>query len=73
MPIDQDVFGFDVSMNDIQLVQVQKCLRDDDQEMFSLMLRKAVLWLGQQVVVERVGSSVLQYQVEFALSFDDVD
>lgn len=32
-----------------------------------------MLWLGEQIVVERIGSTVFENEVEFSLCLDDID
>ena len=39
MSIDQNVLSFDVAMNNVPLVQIEKCLRNDNKKLFSFILR----------------------------------
>ena len=60
MPINKNVLSFDISMNDISFMQVQKHLRNNQKKLFGLLFRQSVLWFWQEIVVKGVGSSVLQ-------------
>lgn len=72
MSIDENVLSFDISMDDISLMQIQKHLGNDQKKLFGLMFCQSVLWFRQEIVVEGVGSSVLQNEVELGLGFNYV-
>ncbi len=44
VPVKQNVFGFDITMNDIEFMQVQQGLCNHQQELFSFSLLHSVLW-----------------------------
>lgn len=73
MPVEQDVLGLDVPVDDAAIVQVLQRLGDRPEELLGLGLREPVLGLGQEVVVERVGAPVLQDQVDLVGCFDRLD
>ena len=50
--VEQNVFGLDVAMDNIQVMQVAKSLGNSPDELFGFCLLKAVFWLRQQVVVK---------------------
>lgn len=64
MPIDEYVFCLDVPMNDVSAMKVFKGLSNHKHELFSLILVHTMLWLRQKIIVKRIGSSVLQNQVD---------
>lgn len=70
VPVQQNVFGLDVSVDDVQLVQVQKSLRNDQNELFGLGLLHSVLRLRKQVIVQGVGAPVLKNEVNLSLGLD---
>ena len=45
MSIDENVLCFDISVDDISLVQIQKNLGNDQKKLFGLMFCQSVLWL----------------------------
>jgi hypothetical protein len=69
----QNVLRFYIAVDDVQVVQVLQRLRDHQQKLLGLCLGQAVFGLGEQVVVEGVGSPVLEDEVELSLRLDDVD
>ena len=71
--VDEDVFGLDVAVGDVEVVQVLEGLCDDQEELLGLGLGQAMLGLGEQVVVEGIGAAVLEDEVELCLRFDDVE
>ena len=73
MAVDQYVFCLDIAMHDVQVMEVQQGLTDHQQKLLGLALRQAVLRLGQQVVVERVGPSVLEDKIELGRSLHHID
>ena len=64
--VEQDIFGLDIAVDDVALVQVLDGLSDGLEELLSLGLLHPVLRLRQQVVVQRVGPSVLLDQEDLS-------
>ena len=73
VPVEQNVFGLDVSVNDVEIVQVQKSLRNDQNELFGLGLVHSVLRLRKQVIVQGVGASILKNEVNLSLGLNGLD
>lgn len=73
MAVQEDVLGFDVAMHDAFGVQVRDRHQDYLEELLGLLLFQSVLWLGQQVFVEGVCSSVFHNQVDLRTCLDRLD
>lgn len=73
IPVQQYIFGLDVPMDDVPFMQIAQGLRDGLEELFGLCFLHSMLRFGEEVVVERVGSSVLLDEVYFGGAFDGVD
>ena len=56
-------------MNNIAFMKVFQCLRDGFKKLFRLRLLQPMLWLGEKIVVERVGSSILLDQKDLNGAF----
>ena len=52
MSINEYIFGFDISMDDVSVVKVEESFCDDEQKLFGLMLRESMFLFGEKVVIE---------------------
>lgn len=73
VPVQQDVLGLYVAVHEVEGVQVADGFGDGPEELLGLALRHAVLGLREQVVVERVGPSVLLDQVDLGRTLNDFE
>ena len=72
VPINQYVFGLDISMDDIKVVQVEQGLGNDENELFCLFFAEPVLRFGEEIIIKRVGAAILKDKIELGLRLDDV-
>ena len=56
-------------MNNVAFMKVFQCLSDGFKKLFRLRLLQPMLWLGEKIVVERVGSSILLDQKDLNGAF----
>ena len=60
-------------MHDVALVQVLAGLCYDFEEGFGFLFLHSVLLFAEEIVVERVGASVLLDEVDICVALDDLD
>jgi len=59
MSIYKNIFCLNITMNNIEIMQIQKRLRNNQQKLFCLRFSKTMLRLRQQVIVKRICSTIL--------------
>lgn len=57
--IEENVLGFDISMDNIALMQILESLSDSFEYLLCLLLLKSMLRLWQEVIIQWVSASVL--------------
>ena len=57
-------------MDDIHVVKVLKSLGNDFEKLFGFWLEESVFWLREKVIVEGIGTTILQNQKYFSRGFD---
>jgi hypothetical protein len=60
MTIQENVFGFDISMDNILIMEVFYCLCDCFEELFGFGLLEAVFGFGEKIIIEGISTSVLK-------------
>lgn len=71
--IQQYIFGLDVPMDDVPLMQIAQSFCDGLEELFGLCFLHPMLRFGEEIIIKGVGSSILLDEVYFGGAFDGVD
>ena len=60
-------------MNNVPLVQILKSLRDRLEHLLRLRLLQPMLRLRQQIIIQRISTPILLYQIYLGRTFDNIN
>lgn len=71
--VEENVLSFDIPVNNVPFVQILKSLRDRLEHLLRLRLLQPMLRLRQQIIIQRISTPILLYQINLRRTFDNIN